>query len=463
MLAALGEDLRRWHGITNSVRIEDTEQAYYSLPRYARARYQIVGGQLYAARARCVHRRDETTAWALLQMLERFPSQPDVDVVLNCRDGPLLRRRRPSNRKQGTPPSAHLPLVLSYSTTARHQEIAFPDYTLWGLPGKLKPWSQLRLDLLHRASLQWEEKRPRMFGSGIVNAYHSSVGVRTREKLQKCRDPRLTLHYHRLYFERFYSTEEHCSYKYILLSPGSHALWLDHMKQKMLCGSAVFLLEPARADPAERQYDFLTRQLKPGVHYFSLPMTPAMLKLEAPADALCALVSDALDWAERHEAVVRKLTPCVRRALVRDAMSMEDIYRYMSAALAAASKLLAYHPRAAIRLSNSSLVPPSAARFRKWLRNDTDTYPITARIREEDWAAVVLYHNYSAMGISFANDARALAALTARLQEEQRALDAARRRNATLLRRRGGGARAWGRRAGDPVRRRTGRPHSQKP
>ena len=31
-------------------------------------------------------------AWALLQMLDRHPDQPDVDVVFNCRDGPLLRR-----------------------------------------------------------------------------------------------------------------------------------------------------------------------------------------------------------------------------------------------------------------------------------------------------------------------------------------------------------------------------------
>ena len=37
--------------------------------------------------------------------------------------------------------------------------MAFPDYTLWGLPGKLKPWTQLRLDLLHRAQTPWAGKQ----------------------------------------------------------------------------------------------------------------------------------------------------------------------------------------------------------------------------------------------------------------------------------------------------------------
>ena len=56
-----------------------------------------------------------------------YPSLPDFDVVLNCRDGPLL----PRTRKAG-------PLVLAYSAVGVNAEIAFPDYTLWGLPGKVR-------------------------------------------------------------------------------------------------------------------------------------------------------------------------------------------------------------------------------------------------------------------------------------------------------------------------------------
>ena len=33
--------------------------------------------------------------------------------------------------------------------------------------------------------------------------------------LTRCANgPRLQLHFHRLYYERFYSTEEHCRYRY---------------------------------------------------------------------------------------------------------------------------------------------------------------------------------------------------------------------------------------------------------
>ena len=98
-------------------------------------------------------------------------------------------------------------------------QVAFPDYTLWGLPGKLKPWPQLRLDLLHKARLPWADKAPLLFGSGVVNSYHNSIGVRTRHRLRECGGPRLRLHFHRLYYERFYSTEEHCRYKCAPPSP----------------------------------------------------------------------------------------------------------------------------------------------------------------------------------------------------------------------------------------------------
>ena len=148
----IGQDLPRWDGLERSVSLESTNEAYLAIPPYARARFQIVGGRLWKSPSRCVYRRDETTAWAILQMLTRHPDQPDVDVVFNCRDGPLLPRNWRTRAKQR-------PMVFSYSTDDVHSEVAFPDYTLWGLPGKLKPWPQLRLDLLHRAQTPWAAKQ----------------------------------------------------------------------------------------------------------------------------------------------------------------------------------------------------------------------------------------------------------------------------------------------------------------
>lgn len=125
ILAPLQLDLARWKAAANgSVSLAQTDAAYASLPPYARARFVLSHGVLWKAASRCVYRRDEATAWALVQMLERFPSTPDFDVVLNCRDGPLLRRPRRGSSGLG------VPLVMAYSSTEEHAEVAIPDYTL---------------------------------------------------------------------------------------------------------------------------------------------------------------------------------------------------------------------------------------------------------------------------------------------------------------------------------------------
>ena len=73
-------------------------------------------------------------------------------------------------------------------------------------------------------------------------------------------------------------------------------------------------------------------------------------------------------------------------------MSMRGIYAYMSEALAGAARLLTYRPAEALGTSNTTLVPTRPAAFRKWMRNDSDTYPVSAQMREADWVAVVMEH-----------------------------------------------------------------------
>ena len=405
-----------------TVTLADTDALFESLPSHARARFVLSDGVLYRAESRCVYRRAETTAYALSQLLARH-RVPDFDLVLNCRDGPLVPKLQELAPRR--------PLLFAYSTTAEHADLPFPDYTIWGLPGKIKPWAQLRHDLLERAQTPFSRKRARVFASGVINSHHASVGVRARQAVQTCAsDPRFAINFHRLYFERFYSTEEHCEYKYILLAPGSHAVWLDHLKQKLLCGSLIFLIEPAE-QPAQRfQYDMLTRLLVAGVHYVSVPLPPGITpgpRKRAAEEALCASLRNAVDKYEADPESAERIARA-GRALVRDAMTMDAILDYMAHAVRAAASLLAYAPADAVRTertidvprkgrshrwpfraANFTRVPSDPDAFARTLRRD-DSYPVSARVSVADFEAVVLKHNYSAMGQSFRASAAELRA-----------------------------------------------------
>jgi len=445
-------DLARWLGSEGSVTLAATDSAYEQLPPYARSRFVLVSGMLWKATARCIYRRDEVVAWALLQLLERYPGLPDFDVVLNCRDGPLLRLPRRGLWKGQ-------PLVLSFSAMSEHAEVAMPDYTFWGLPGKLKPWSVLRVELLHRAQKPWRRRLSRAIATGVVNDYHSTLGVQTRQALAACAarpgaDKRLVIHYHSLYFARYYSTEEHCAYKYIILAPGSHAVWLDHMKHKLLCGSLVMLLEPAHPAPRTVQYDILTRLLRPSVHYLSVKLPPlappskaasskAGAVEERPERTVCDLLVDAINWAEANPETAQKIA-LAGRALVRDVLTMDHVYAYFAELLNASSTLLGYRPVQAMQAhrmiadpnpkrgsqwfnaSNFSRVPTDPDEFVRWIRNDT-SYPAHAQIREADFEAVLLRHDFSRMGLDFATSARRHRAQIEEMRNHQKTSDETRR------------------------------------
>ena len=167
---------------------------------------------------------------------------------------------------------------------------------------------------------------------------------------------------------------------------------------------------------------------------------------------LCESLAETVDWAEAHPVAARRIAGAGRE-LMRDAVSMEAVYSYMAEALGAASRLLGYAPASAVGPSNASRVPPDAASFRRWLRNDT-TYPIHAQITAADWAAVVQDFDYSRMGLGFQDSARAHEALvkelkaneTRRVAEERKAQAAAATgRAANAARASRGKGRGWAR------------------
>ena len=150
--------LRHW--APRSVSFEQAQRTYAQLAPWGRTRFQIVGGKLYYPDLKhntfgCVLRRTPILAWALLELLERHPGLPDVDLPVNCRDKPgsLLS----SHPKQ---------LAFSYTTGRAFTDVPLPDYTYWGLPyAELPPWPKWLSDTATPA-LEWEHKLDKMVWVG---------------------------------------------------------------------------------------------------------------------------------------------------------------------------------------------------------------------------------------------------------------------------------------------------------
>ena len=113
------EDLKPWK--QSKISLAHVEEA----KNYAAFRVVIVGGRLFVDfYYACVQSRMMFTVWGLLQLLKRYPGMvPDVDMMFDCMDKPIINRTEHSARP--------LP-IFRYCTTAEHFDIPFPDWSFWG-------------------------------------------------------------------------------------------------------------------------------------------------------------------------------------------------------------------------------------------------------------------------------------------------------------------------------------------
>ena len=160
---------------------------------------------------------------------------------------------------------------------------------------------------------------------------------------------------------------------------------------------------------------------------------------ERPERTVCDLLVDAINWAEANPEAAQKIA-LAGRALVRDVLTMDNVYAYFAELLNASSTMLGYQPVQAMHThrkiadpnpkrgsqwfnaSNFSRVPTDPDEFVRWIRNDT-SYPAHAQIREADFEAVLLRHDFSRMGIDFAASARRHQAQIEEMRSHQKTSD----------------------------------------
>lgn len=120
------EDLRPWShtGISREMIKKAKERAHFKLT--------IVNGKAYVESFnRAFQTRDLFTWWGVLQLLRRYPGQvPDLELVFNCHDRPVMLSRDHLHAK-----AKHPPTLFGYCGDNDTLDLIFPDWSFWGWYG----------------------------------------------------------------------------------------------------------------------------------------------------------------------------------------------------------------------------------------------------------------------------------------------------------------------------------------
>ncbi|KAK1288596.1 hypothetical protein QJS10_CPB19g02027 [Acorus calamus] len=311
------EDLTPWRGsgITRS-KLEEARSL-------AAFRIIISGGRLYTEMYyACVQSRTMFTVWGFLQLLRRYPgSIPDVDLMFDCMDRPLVHKANYNTTSSSPPP------LFRYCTTKHHFDIPFPDWSFWGWPEvNIDPWGEeFRSIKLGSQSLTWSMRHDTAYWKG-----NPDVGSPIRTELMHCNDSIARkaqiirqdwVGESTTGFQQSKLSNQ-CDHRYKIYAEGF--AWSVSLKYILSCGSLALMINP--------QYeDFFSRGLLPRKHYW-----------HTRSDNLCESIKFAVDWGNEHpmeaEGVGKE-----GQAFMQD-LDMGRVYEYMYHLIVEYSKLQDFKP-----------------------------------------------------------------------------------------------------------------------
>ncbi|KAM6586917.1 hypothetical protein CsatA_009522 [Cannabis sativa] len=314
------EDLRPWAqtGITR----EMVDRA----KRTANFRLVIVKGKAYVEKyQKSFQTRDVFTLWGILQLLRRYPGRvPDLDLMFDCVDWPVILSKAYSGPNATSPPP-----LFRYCGDDSSLDIVFPDWSFWGWPEiNIKPWVPLLKELEEGNNrARWVDREPYAYWKG------NPVVAATRQDLLKCNVSDQQEWNARVYAQDWgRETQEgykqsnlasQCVHRYKIYIEGS--AWSVSEKYILACDSVTLLVKP-------RYYDFFTRGLIPGQHYWPIK-----------DDHKCKSIKFAVDWGNSHQKEAQEIG---KRAseFIKNELKMEYVYDYMFHLLNEYAKLLQYKP-----------------------------------------------------------------------------------------------------------------------
>lgn len=97
--------------------------------RTANFRLTIVDGRAYVVvYQKSFQSRDTFTLWGILQLLRRYPGKvPDLDLMFDCVDWPVINKQFYREHNDTTPPP-----LFRYCGDDTSWDIVFPDWSFWG-------------------------------------------------------------------------------------------------------------------------------------------------------------------------------------------------------------------------------------------------------------------------------------------------------------------------------------------
>ncbi|TMW89048.1 hypothetical protein EJD97_017709 [Solanum chilense] len=325
-----------WHWRETGI----TKEMVMRAKRTADFRLVIVNGRAYVETYhKAFQSRDTFTLWGILQMLRRYPGKvPDLDLMFDCVDWPVLKTEFYRHPKAPVPPP-----LFRYCGNDSSLDIVFPDWSFWGWPEiNIKPWETLSKDLKKgNEKMKWTEREPYAYWKG------NPVVAETRKDLLKCNVSEKQDWNARVYAQDWAQEEKQgykqsdlasqCIHRYKIYVEGS--AWSVSEKYILACDSVTLLIKP-------QYYDFYTRGLMPLQHYW-----PVKDKDK------CRSIKHAVDWGNAHEQEAQAIGKAARD-FIQEQLKMDYVYDYMFHLLSEYAKLLKYKPtvsRKAVELCSEAM------------------------------------------------------------------------------------------------------------
>ncbi|OMO78724.1 Adenosine deaminase/editase, partial [Corchorus capsularis] len=270
------EDLRPWREIGIS------REMIEGARRTAHFRLVIVKGKAYVEKYRnAIQTRDVFTLWGILQLLRLYPGRlPDMELMFDCDDRPVVRSRDFQGPKASPPP------VFRYCANEASLDIVFPDWSFWGwAETNIRPWKNILEDIkVGNKKTEWKDRVPYAYWRGNPHV------APTRKDLMKCNVTEQNDWKTLLYIQDWNmesregykqsNLEDQCTHRYKIYTEGW--AWSVSEKYILACDSMTLYIKSGF-------YDFFVRGMVPLQHYWPIR-----------ENSKCTSLKFAVEWGNLH-------------------------------------------------------------------------------------------------------------------------------------------------------------------